>query len=45
MGKRDKRWRETKKPKRGAKRITTVFTSPVAVEVIKKGKRTTEEEQ
>ena len=41
MGKRDYRWREAKKPKKGAKKtkITSEFTPPTEVEVIKKKKR------
>ena len=41
MGKRDYRHRESKKPKKTEKKISTdtVFTSPSTVEVIKKGKK------
>jgi len=43
MGRRDYRWREKKKPKKGvAKTATTapILTPSVTVEVIKKGKKT-----
>jgi len=43
MGRKDYRWREKKKPKKGAVKTTntaTILTSPVTVEVIKKGKKT-----
>ena len=48
MGKRDYRHRETKKPKKGAKRpeVSTVLPAPPQVEVIRKsrkGKGTEEE--
>jgi len=41
MGKRDYRWRETKKPKKGAKKakMSSEFMPPTEVEVIKKKKR------
>ena len=41
MGKRDFRWREPKKPKKGAKKtkIASEFMSPTEVEVVKKRKR------
>ncbi len=41
MGKRDKQGRESRKPKKDIKKATTVeiLSSPVAVEVIKKGKK------
>ncbi len=41
MGKRDIRWREKKKPKKDAKKLPSanILSSPVTVEVIKKGKR------
>ncbi len=41
MGGRDYRWRESKKPKKGAKKavITSVIQPPVTVEVIKKRRR------
>lgn len=40
MGKRDIRWRETKKAKKDAKKPSSaeILPPPVAVEVIKKGK-------
>jgi len=39
MASRDKRWREPKKPKKGAKKTTVpILTPQVAVEVIKRGK-------
>jgi len=42
MGSRDYRWREPKKPKKGARKpITPIINTPqVEVEVIKKGKKT-----
>jgi hypothetical protein len=41
MGKRDFRWREPKKPKKGAKKtkIASEFMPPIEVEVVKKRKR------
>lgn len=41
MGKRDYRWRETKKPKKGVKKakMSSEFMPPTEVEVIKKKKR------
>jgi len=41
MGRGDYRWREAKKPKKGAKKPggTTVIQPPAPVEVIKKGKK------
>lgn len=40
MGTKDFRWREPKKPKKGAKKPTaTIITPQVEVEVIKKGKK------
>ena len=47
MGKRDYRHRETKKPKKDAKKIsaTDMVAPPSAVEVIKKGKRERKEEE
>ncbi len=41
MGKRDYRWKESKKPKKDAKKISSVeiLPSPITVEVIKKGKK------
>jgi hypothetical protein len=41
MGSRDYRHRETKKPKKDAKKVSaaTVLPTPVTVEVIKKGKK------
>jgi hypothetical protein len=41
MGRRDFRWREAKKPKKGAKKIKTVseIVPQVQVEVVKKGKK------
>ena len=41
MGKRDYRWRETKKPKKGAKKSAkpTILPAPATVEVVKKGKK------
>ena len=41
MGKRDYRWRERKKPKKDAKKITSadILPTPVTVEVIKKRKK------
>jgi hypothetical protein len=46
MGKRDYRWRERKKPKKGAKKITpTVLPPPMEVEVIKKVRKREEEEE
>lgn len=50
MGKRDYRHRESKKPKKGAKKpsISELLPSPTTVEVIKKGKKeksTGEEEE
>ncbi|MFH1087792.1 MAG: hypothetical protein V1737_04320 [Chloroflexota bacterium] len=46
MGKRDYQWRETKKPKKGTKKpVAVVLTSPVGVEVIRKGKKPGEVEE
>ncbi len=46
MGTRDYRWRERKKPKKGAKKqIATIVTPQVEVEVIKKGKKATPPEE
>ena len=49
MGKRDYRHRESKKPKKGAKKpsVADVLPSPTTVEVIKKGRKAagTEEEE
>jgi hypothetical protein len=47
MGKRDFRHREPKKSKKDAKKIsaTDIVPPPIAVEVIKKGKREREEEE
>jgi hypothetical protein len=43
MGTRDYRWRERKKPKKGAKKTTTTIITPQAeVEVIKRGKKAAE---
>ena len=41
MGKRDFRWREAKKPKKGAKKtkIVSEIIPQVQVEVVKKGKK------
>jgi hypothetical protein len=41
MGRRDYRWREIKKPKKGAKKSvkSTILPPPATVEVIKKGKK------
>ena len=41
MGRRDFRWRETKKPKKGAKKSAkpTILPAPATVEVVKKGKK------
>jgi len=41
MGRGDYRWREVKKPKKGAKKSggIAVLSSPASVEVIKKGRR------
>lgn len=41
MGRRDYRWREPKKPKKGAAKAAPppIITPPVTVEVIKKGKK------
>ncbi len=41
MGRKDYRWREPKKPKKGTiKTTSTIITPSVTVEVIKKGKKT-----
>ncbi len=47
MARRDKRWRERKKPKRDYKKIapTTILTPPITVEVVKKGKKRKAEEE
>ncbi len=44
MGSRDFRKRETKKPKKGAKKIAeaTIITTPAEVEVVKKAKKVRE---
>ena len=41
MGKRDYRWKEVKKTKKDAKKVSSaeILPSPVTVEVIKKGKK------
>ncbi len=46
MGKRDYRHRESKKPKKDAKKtpVTTIIQPPATVEVIKKGKKEKEKE-
>jgi len=46
MGKRDYRWRETKKPKKGAKKakMSSEFMPPTEVEVIKKKRKVSTEE-
>lgn len=46
MGKRDYRHREPKKAKKDAKKLPplSIQTTPIKVEVIKKGKKTEEEE-
>ena len=45
MGNRDFRKKETKKPKKGAKKIpeVSILPTPVEVEVVKKGKKREEE--
>jgi hypothetical protein len=45
MGKRDYRWKEPRKPKKGAKKsaASTVLPTPAIVEVVKKGKKAKEE--
>ncbi len=47
MGSRDYRHREVKKAKKAAKKVSEspVMTSPVTVEVVKKRKKTEEEER
>lgn len=47
MGKRDYRHRESKKPKKDAKKtpVTTIIQPPATVEVIKKGKQDKEKEK
>ena len=47
MGKRDYRWREKKKVKKDAKKIsaTPIVSPPPPVEVIKKGKKEPEVEE
>ncbi len=46
MGGRDYRWRESKRPKKGAKKpLSTILQPPVTVEVIKKGKKPKEAEE
>ena len=47
MGGRDYRHRETKKPKKDAKKISAspILPSPTGVEVIKKGKKEGKEEE
>lgn len=46
MGKRDYRWRESKKPKKGDKQLKTIseFLPQIETEVVKKGKKTSAEE-
>ncbi|MDP3878799.1 MAG: hypothetical protein Q8Q07_00635 [Dehalococcoidales bacterium] len=46
MGKRDYRQRESKKPKKDARKIptTNVLQPPTTVEVVKKGKKEREED-
>jgi hypothetical protein len=46
MGKRDYRWRERRKPKKGAKRTSKseILPTPPIVEVVKKRKKTEAEE-
>jgi hypothetical protein len=46
MGTRDYRWREPRKPKKGAKKspTTVVLQPPATVEAIKKGKKEKREE-
>jgi hypothetical protein len=46
MGKRDYRWRETKKPKKGAKKTKTIseLMPPTEVEVVKRKKKPITEE-
>ncbi len=47
MGKRDIRNRESKKPRKDAKKVSpiTILPPPVEVEVIRKGKKKPEEEE
>ena len=47
MGRRDYRHRESKKPKKGAKKplATTIIQPPMTVEVIKKVKKERKEEE
>jgi hypothetical protein len=47
MGRRDFKQREAKKPKKDAKKksVSISFEQPVEVEVIRKGKKPTEEEE
>ena len=47
MGKRDYRHRETKKPKKDAKKLpaASILPSPTTVEVVKRGKKEREEEE
>ncbi len=47
MGRRDYRKRESKKPKKGGKKvsISAIIQPTIAVEVIKKGKKTQEAEE
>ncbi len=48
MGSRDIRKRETKKPKKGAVKVslpTVILAQPVEVEVIKKGKKARPEDE
>ena len=47
MGKRDYRHRETKKPKRGAKKpsVSELLPTPATVEVVKKKKEKSSEEE
>jgi hypothetical protein len=41
MGKRDYRWKEPKKPKKDARKVTvtSILPPPTTVEVVKKGKK------
>ena len=47
MGRRDYRHRESKKPKKDAKKLppVSILPAPVNVEVVKKGKKKREEEE
>jgi hypothetical protein len=46
MGKRDYRWREPKKPKKGAKKTSkpSILPTPVSVEVVKEERKEKTEE-